>query len=249
MKFIDAENVCVKQRRAKLVLDLYELLHQTLSSGMATMAQWCEARGLTNAVAGRQDLYRRARELSAFNVELTFGMDEDGLSFEVDLRGRGLRALVTREVDDATKWLAARGDRRAIERLVRASVEAFTRANKGMDGFEEALVVHEAAARAALSQKIAIQDEDGEGPEELMSNCNVTQRQLRVTWTRRTGPRLVEAVKPTLSVEKAISVARSRTAFKVKLVEIGKLLDCSPRTAARFIKRVQGGPQSSERRV
>lgn len=249
MKFLDTDNVCIKQRRAKLVLDLYELLHQTAGTfNVATMAQWCEVRGHSNKAAALRDLYRKADELASFKVVLAFGVNEETQAFEIDLRAQGVRALVSREIDAATRWLATRGHRKAIERLVRASVAAFTQSNRGMEGFDEALAIHEATTRAALSRQVDIrsqENDDEEGEEEVMSSCNVTLRRVRVTWSRKTGPRPVELVKPSPAVEEAVRLARSKTAFKVKLIEIGKLLDCSPRTAARFVQRVRGGRVSS----
>lgn len=246
MKFLDTPNVCVKQRRAKLLIDLDELLHQTSGgSAFVTMSQWCEARGLLNKAAALRDLYRRSEDLAAFSGVLVFGVDEDSRAFQIDLRG--LRALVAREIDEATKWLASRGSRRAIDLLVKASVRAFLSTNKGMEGLAVAVVIHESAVRTALSRRVATQDLDAEQSKEDMSEVDMTP-QLRVAWTRGACRPRVEAMRDPESVRRATLAARSGSPFKVKVSAIAELLDCSARTAARFVQRSRGGrPSSAEK--
>lgn len=239
MKFLDTDNVCVKQRRAELVIDLYELMHQARgTSGVCSLSQWSQVRGHANKAAALRDLYRRKDELRLFGVILEFGTEETG--FEVDLRTRGLRALVTREINEATNFLEERRKKNGGAKAL--SHDDATNASGTCLNCDEAyrLPIEELLSRRR----------HGASMKELCREFHVHHRRLTVILKAeglegKHGAKPVEETRELDQVDKAIVVARGKSSFKVKVSQIGELLDCSASTAARFIKRVRGGRVSS----
>lgn len=241
MKFLDTTNVCVKQRRAKLLLDFYELMHQS-DNGKATLAQFNEVRGHENWDAARQDLTRYRKALADYGVKLGFGHNEDNV-FELDLRS--LRALVTREITEATNFLQSRkivpgNGALSHDDDINASGSCLNCGETSRVPLED--LVSQRSHEAFVTPMRDLRREYHVGHARLKRVLKAKRLE------RRQGRQPVETLRPKDDVAKAITVARSKGAFKVKVLELAELLDCSARTAARFIERVRGGRISSSHR-
>lgn len=245
MKFLDTDNVCVKQRRAKLLLDLYELLHQTRgTNGKATLSQFLEVRGHGNWDAARQDLTRHRTLLKGFGVTLRFGHNAENV-FVLDMRSPGLRALVTREVGEATSFMHARKKLDGPEAL----------SHDDDTNESDVCLACNAAMRIPLEDLVQKRASDTEfAPmSELKAEFHIGHARLRRILKvkglmRPSGRPRAESRRSVEDVEAASLIARGSEPFKVKVGKIEALLQCKSRTAVAFIQRVRGGKVSSHGR-
>lgn len=228
MKFLETDNVCVKRRRSKLLLDLYELLHQTRgSNGKATLSQWNEVRGHDNWDAARQDLTRHRALLKDFGVNLRFGHNAENV-FVLDMSSPGLRALVTSEIGEATRFIAERGRgavrERAVSIFVRVASDAFRAAiansfapdpSRGLHSIDDAVALHEESTRMALEAR-ALSHSDDTNESDVCLACNAAMRIPLEDLVQKRASDTEFAPMSELKAEFHIGHARLRRILKVK---------------------------------
>ena len=231
MRFLATDDVCVKQRRSQLVVDLFALLRSTSGAGhVASLNEWNDVRGHSNKDAGRQDLHRTRDLLRGFYVPFEFGTPEGSNEIEVDLRSPILAAFVTLGIAPAMAFLESR---------------AVSRQQRITDQEDEGSVIE-------ARELVQIRTTEGfiASQRDLKARFRIGDGRLRRVLVahgalRQPGrPRAEERV-PRDRVAAAVEVARSRRPLKAKAIEIRQVLGCSERTAYNFLERVRGGRVSS----
>ena len=239
-RLLATDDVCVKQRRSKLLIDLADLQTQTIGSrGKATMKLWAKVRGHQNKAAVLRDLYRTQELLEAFGCKLDFGTtEEDG--FSIDVGHASLRAIVTRESSDALAFVE--------ERRKRGQPDALSHDDD--TSLSGVCLQCNATLRVPVEELIAKRSSGAE-MRQLRKEFHVGHARLgrilrAAGLDRRPGRQPVEALRDRGDVVQAIELARGRAPTNAKAIEISKRLHCSLATAYRFLRRVKGGRVSSD---
>lgn len=215
-RFIESPNAQVRGRRARLILDLHELLQKS-GTGIVTYGDWANARGLEQLDAIRQDLHRRRDELALVGARLRFS------SPHVDLRG--LRTLVRRELEAATLELDPLSRTEPILRSVCTNCGAGLR-----------VAVEELMTQRSREAFVSMR--------ELRQIHHVGHNRLKAMLEaegldRPRGRQPTETLHPRSLVLEARAIALSSEPQKSRAIDVARLFGCSKRTAVRFIKRAR----------